>query len=130
VAEHLGGCRATYDAIWVATGALEIGGRGPGEGAARPRCRRLGGAVRAQRHRAGAGAEARRAPAAARPARQFRGALGAGRLDRRQPGGGWYSYRASKAALNQIVRTAAIELARTHPELVCVALHPGTVRHR
>ncbi len=41
--------------------------------------------------------------------------------------GGWYSYRASKAALNQLVRTAAIELARTHHEAVCVALHPGTV---
>jgi NAD(P)-dependent dehydrogenase (short-subunit alcohol dehydrogenase family) len=41
--------------------------------------------------------------------------------------GGWTSYRASKAALNQIVRTAAIELARTRPEAVCVALHPGTV---
>lgn len=41
--------------------------------------------------------------------------------------GGWYSYRASKAALNQIVRTAAIELKRRQPEAVCVALHPGTV---
>ncbi len=41
--------------------------------------------------------------------------------------GGWYSYRASKAALNQLVRTSAIELARTHREAVCVALHPGTV---
>ena len=41
--------------------------------------------------------------------------------------GGWYSYRASKAALNQLVRTAAIELARTHPQAICVALHPGTV---
>ena len=42
--------------------------------------------------------------------------------------GGWYGYRASKAALNQLVRTAAIELARTHREAVCVALHPGTVQ--
>ena len=41
--------------------------------------------------------------------------------------GGWHSYRASKAALNQIVRGAAIELARTHKRSVCVALHPGTV---
>jgi NAD(P)-dependent dehydrogenase (short-subunit alcohol dehydrogenase family) len=44
--------------------------------------------------------------------------------------GGWYSYRASKAALNQLVRTLAIEAARTHPELVVVALHPGTVETR
>lgn len=41
--------------------------------------------------------------------------------------GGWISYRASKAALNQIVRTAAIEAARTHPHAVIAALHPGTV---
>lgn len=41
--------------------------------------------------------------------------------------GGWHSYRASKAALNQIVRGAAIELKRTHKRAVCVALHPGTV---
>ena len=42
--------------------------------------------------------------------------------------GGWVSYRAAKAALNQIVRTTSIELARTHPEAICVALHPGTVK--
>jgi NAD(P)-dependent dehydrogenase (short-subunit alcohol dehydrogenase family) len=40
--------------------------------------------------------------------------------------GGWYSYRASKAALNQLVRTAAIELARRRGDALCVALHPGT----
>lgn len=44
--------------------------------------------------------------------------------------GGWYGYRASKAALNQLVRTAAIELKRQRPEAVCVALHPGTVDSR
>ena len=41
--------------------------------------------------------------------------------------GGWHSYRASKAALNQIVHGGAIELARTHKGSVCIALHPGTV---
>lgn len=41
--------------------------------------------------------------------------------------GGWISYRASKAALNQIIRTASIELARTNPEAIIVPLHPGTV---
>ena len=41
--------------------------------------------------------------------------------------GGWYAYRASKAALNQLVRTAAVEIARTRPQAICVALHPGTV---
>ncbi len=41
--------------------------------------------------------------------------------------GGWYSYRSAKAALNQLIRTAAIELRRTHRGAICVALHPGTV---
>lgn len=41
--------------------------------------------------------------------------------------GGWYGYRASKAALNQIVKTASIELARRNKLSVCIALHPGTV---
>ncbi len=49
------------------------------------------------------------------------GSIGDNRL------GGWYSYRASKAAANQIVRTAAIEIARTHPAAIVAALHPGTV---
>jgi NAD(P)-dependent dehydrogenase (short-subunit alcohol dehydrogenase family) len=41
--------------------------------------------------------------------------------------GGWHSYRASKAALNQILHTAAIELKRSRPQAICVAIHPGTV---
>lgn len=41
--------------------------------------------------------------------------------------GGWYGYRASKAALNQIIRTLAIELARQRRDAICVGLHPGTV---
>ena len=49
------------------------------------------------------------------------GSIGDNRL------GGWYSYRASKAALNQFIRTAAIELNRRSPNAICVALHPGTV---
>lgn len=48
------------------------------------------------------------------------GSIGDNRL------GGWYSYRASKAALNQLVRTASVELRRTRPEAICVAVHPGT----
>ncbi|GAB4548485.1 MAG: SDR family oxidoreductase [Ruegeria sp.] len=50
------------------------------------------------------------------------GSIGDNRL------GGWVSYRAAKAAVNQIVHTAAIELARTHKDAICVALHPGTVK--
>jgi NAD(P)-dependent dehydrogenase (short-subunit alcohol dehydrogenase family) len=49
------------------------------------------------------------------------GSIGDNRL------GGWYGYRAAKAALNQLMHTAAIELARTRPEAICVTLHPGTV---
>jgi NAD(P)-dependent dehydrogenase (short-subunit alcohol dehydrogenase family) len=49
------------------------------------------------------------------------GSIGDNRL------GGWTSYRASKAALNMIVKNAAIELARSRPGTVVVALHPGTV---
>lgn len=49
------------------------------------------------------------------------GSIGDNRL------GGWYGYRASKAALNMVLKTAAIEMARTHPQAVLAALHPGTV---
>ncbi|MEM7241982.1 MAG: SDR family NAD(P)-dependent oxidoreductase [Pseudomonadota bacterium] len=41
--------------------------------------------------------------------------------------GGWISYRAAKAAANQVVRTSAIELTRTRPMAALIALHPGTV---
>lgn len=52
------------------------------------------------------------------------GSIGDNRL------GGWYGYRASKAALNMLVKTLSIELARTRPEAICVGLHPGTVDTR
>lgn len=52
------------------------------------------------------------------------GSIGDNRL------GGWHSYRAAKAALNQLVHGAAIELGRSHREAICVALHPGTVATR
>ena len=48
------------------------------------------------------------------------GSIGDNRL------GGWASYRASKAALNMLVKTLSIEHARTHPDGIVVALHPGT----
>ena len=41
--------------------------------------------------------------------------------------GGWHAYRASKAALNQILRTIAIEQARRNPASIVLGLHPGTV---
>lgn len=41
--------------------------------------------------------------------------------------GGWYAYRASKAAQNMFTKNLAIELGRRAPRCICVALHPGTV---
>lgn len=49
------------------------------------------------------------------------GSIGDNRL------GGWHSYRASKAALNMILRNLAIELGRSHPMAIVAGLHPGTV---
>jgi len=44
--------------------------------------------------------------------------------------GGWHAYRASKAALNMLVRSCAVELHQRNPGALCVALHPGTVDTR
>lgn len=49
------------------------------------------------------------------------GSIGDNRL------GGWHSYRASKAALNMLLKNFAIELARSHPLAIVAGLHPGTV---
>jgi NAD(P)-dependent dehydrogenase (short-subunit alcohol dehydrogenase family) len=49
------------------------------------------------------------------------GSIGDNRL------GGWYGYRASKAALNMLIKTLAIEVCRTRSQAICVGLHPGTV---
>lgn len=61
----------------------------------------------------------RRAVLAALSARV--GSIGDNRL------GGWHSYRASKAALNMLLRNVAVELGRSHPQAVVAGLHPGTV---
>ena len=49
------------------------------------------------------------------------GSIGDNRL------GGWHAYRASKAALNQVIRTTAIEQTRKNPHSIVIGLHPGTV---
>lgn len=116
-----------YDLILVATGALEIDGHGPEK-----TLRALDPAALAAQFALNATGPAlvlkhalrllprnRRAVFAALSARV--GSIGDNRL------GGWYSYRASKAALNQLIHTAAIEVARSHKQAVCVTLHPGTV---
>ncbi len=116
-----------FDLILVATGALEIDGTGPekslraldpGALAAQFALNATGPAL-VLKHALRLMPRDRRAVFAALSARV--GSIGDNRL------GGWYSYRASKAALNQLIRTASVEVARTHGQAVCVTLHPGTV---
>ncbi|MCG6557440.1 SDR family NAD(P)-dependent oxidoreductase [Ruegeria sp. 1NDH52C] len=126
-ARILQGLDTPYDLVLVATGALEINGAGPEKS-----LRALSAQAMADQFALNAIGPAlvlreagrllpreSRSVCAVLSARV--GSIGDNRL------GGWVSYRASKAALNQIVRTAAIELARSHKQAVCVALHPGTV---
>jgi NAD(P)-dependent dehydrogenase (short-subunit alcohol dehydrogenase family) len=115
------------DLVFDATGALEIDGTGPEKS-----LRAIDPAVMARqfavnaigpalilKHFSPLMPRARRALLATLSARV--GSIGDNRL------GGWISYRAAKAALNQIVKTASIEIARTHPQAIVAALHPGTV---
>lgn len=128
IARVLGVQEGPFEAVIVATGALEIDGNGPERSLrslspdaalAQFRLNALG-PVLALKHAARLLPRDRRAVFAALSARV--GSIGDNRA------GGWYSYRAAKAALNQFLRTAAVELARTHPHLIVSALHPGTVQ--
>lgn len=115
------------DMILAATGALEISGRGPEKSLAAVEADAMAaqfavnaiGPALLLRHFAPLLPREGRSVFAILSARV--GSIGDNRL------GGWISYRAAKAALNQIIRTAAIEMARTRPEALVVALHPGTV---
>ena len=127
VAHHLGALEGPFDAIVVATGALEIGGQGPEKSlsalqgptlAAQFALNAIGPAL-VLKHAVRLLPRQGRAVFAALSARV--GSIGDNRA------GGWYGYRAAKAALNQILHGAAIELGRSHRDLICVALHPGTV---
>lgn len=127
ISEHLGALEGTFQRIVIATGALEIDRHAP---------------EKALKHLSAAGMAAQFALNTIGPALVMKHAV---RLLPREEAsvlaalsarvgsigdnraGGWHSYRASKAALNQIMRGAAIELARSHRQAVCVALHPGTV---
>ncbi len=119
---------APFHRIIVATGALSIDGRGPEKrlaeldpaGLARAFAVNAIGPALLLKHFSGLLPRRGRCVFAALSARV--GSIGDNHL------GGWYGYRASKAALNQIIRTASIEIARTRPEAVLLALHPGTVR--
>lgn len=130
VAVALGRLAPGFDLVVVATGALAPPGRGPekslrafdaGQMAAQVAVNATG-PILVLKHALRLMPRDRRAVFAALSARV--GSIGDNRL------GGWYSYRASKAALNQLIRTAAIEVARTHPQAIVAALHPGTVATR
>ncbi len=116
-----------FDFVLVATGALEIDGAGPekslreidAEAMARQFALNAIGPALVLRQAARLLPRKGRSVFAVLTARV--GSIGDNRL------GGWYSYRAAKAAANQVVRTASVELARTHREAAVVALHPGTV---
>jgi len=128
VAGHLGALKETFDLIVVATGALEIDGAEPEKTIkglrAKPMMDQFAlnavGPALALSHAPDLLPRDRPSVCAVLSARV--GSIGDNRI------GGWISYRSAKAAVNQVVRTASIELARTHRQAACVALHPGTVQ--
>ena len=127
VAEGLGRLTGVFDLVFVAVGVLAAEGGAPEKSLSAidaDQMRRVFavntiGPALVLRHAADLLPRERRGVIATLPARV--GSIGDNRI------GGWYSYRASKAALNQIVHGAAIELGRSHKQAICVALHPGTV---
>lgn len=127
VAHHLGQLSPGFDLVFCASGALEINGQGPEKSlrqltpeamAAQFAVNCIGPAL-VLKHALRLLPRDKPARFAALSARV--GSIGDNRL------GGWTSYRAAKAALNQVIRCGAVELARSHPQAICVALHPGTV---
>lgn len=127
VNQHMEALEGTFQRVVIATGALEIEGHRPekalrqltAEGFLAQFALNTIGPAMVIKHAVRLLPREEPAVLAALSARV--GSIGDNRA------GGWYSYRASKAALNQIIRGAAIELGRSHRQTVCVALHPGTV---
>ncbi len=127
VAAALGALEPGFDLVIVATGALILGGVGPekslrsvtAEGLAAQFAVNAVGPALVMKHALRLLPRDRVSRLAVLSARV--GSIGDNGL------GGWYGYRAAKAALNQLVRTASVEARRTHPLSVFVALHPGTV---
>ena len=127
VEASLGRLDAGFDLIFLATGALEIAGARPektlGQLSAQAMMDQFSvnciGPSLVLKHARRLMPRDRRGVFVTLSARV--GSIGDNRL------GGWYAYRTAKAALNQMLHSAAIELARTHPQLICAALHPGTV---
>lgn len=128
VERHLGALEGPFDGLIVASGALSVEGAEPEKSIRAVSAKAMAdqfavnaiGPALILRHAARLLPRKRRSVCAVLTARV--GSIGDNRI------GGWTSYRAAKAAANQIIHTTAIELARTHTELVCVALHPGTVQ--
>lgn len=123
IAEHAGRLRGEFDQIIIATGSLGAPEKSLSSLSAQELQSQFAvnamGPVLAIKHFAEFLPRDRRASLGVLSARV--GSIGDNRL------GGWYSYRAAKAALNQLVHGAAIELGRKYPHLVVAALHPGTV---
>lgn len=127
VARLIGALEGPFDLVIVATGALIVDGVGPektlravtAEGLAAQFAVNAVGPALVMKHALRLMPRDRVARQAVLSARV--GSIGDNAL------GGWYGYRAAKAALNQLVRTASIEARRTHPQSVFVSLHPGTV---
>ncbi len=126
----MGGIEGPFEAVWLATGILAPAGQGPEKALAAVEAGAMAEVM--QVNAIGPALVLRHMPRLLpRKGRSVLGVLSArvGSIgDNRL--GGWHSYRASKAALNQVVRGAAIELSRTHREAVVAALHPGTVETR
>lgn len=127
VEQALGALEGPFDLIFVATGALEINGAEPEKSLRHITAEAMidqfklntVGPSLVLKHAMRLLPRKGRSVFAALSARV--GSIGDNNL------GGWYSYRTSKAALNQMLHGAAIELGRNHKDLICVALHPGTV---
>ncbi len=127
IARHLGVLEGTFDLVFVATGALVIDGAEPEKTLRALSVKSLAdqyllnaiGPMLVLKHALPLLPKDRRSVFAAISARV--GSIGDNRL------GGWYSYRAAKAGLNQLIHGASIELGRSHKQAIAVCLHPGTV---
>jgi NAD(P)-dependent dehydrogenase (short-subunit alcohol dehydrogenase family) len=130
IVECLADVQGPFDLIFVATGALEIAGARPEKSLKDLHAQAMMdqfqlnciGPSLVLKHSLRLLPRDRRSIFAALSARV--GSIGDNSL------GGWYSYRTAKAALNQMLHGASIELARSHKHAICVALHPGTVATR
>lgn len=127
IANAMSTLTGTFDTVFVATGALVINGHEPertvkalsADALVNQFKTNAMGPALILKHAVPYLPRDRRAVFAALSARV--GSIGDNQI------GGWHSYRAAKAALNQLIHGAAIELARTHKQAICVVLHPGTV---